>query len=373
MKRVLEVIYGFGYGGIRAFLMNYLQYIDKERFSVDIYVFGYDSSPFTETVRNMGIRIFFQPENNVRNIPRFVTQLKDFMCENGPYDVVHANNNLISAWVLLAAKLAHVPIRLSHSHATEHYGKTFSQRIYAHFRRVLINILATKKLACGQKAGEAMYRSKIGFEIISNGISLNKFMHVDSCKIEQLRHNLGIPLGVKVYANVTRMDSVKNHLFALSVFQEIRKREPNSIFLYGGVNPKIDSTAELIRTKIIEWGLQDCCVYTPPVMEVEVLYHLTDVWIYCSLNEGLPFGPIELQAASVPVIASDVITREIDLGLGLIHFLSLNDSSSIWANKAVELQKKQLSDNEIVAAFQKHNFDITHNVKKLESIYDGEL
>ncbi len=51
MIRVLEVIYGFGYGGIRAFIMNYLNYLDKSKFKVDIYVFGYDSSPFTDKVK----------------------------------------------------------------------------------------------------------------------------------------------------------------------------------------------------------------------------------------------------------------------------------------------------------------------------------
>ena len=61
MTRVLEVIYGFGYGGIRAFLMNYLQHIDKDKFKIDIYVFGYDTSPFTDKVKEMGVGIYFQP------------------------------------------------------------------------------------------------------------------------------------------------------------------------------------------------------------------------------------------------------------------------------------------------------------------------
>lgn len=373
MKRVLEVIYGFGYGGIRAFLMNYLQYIDKNEFSVDIYVFGYDSSPFTEQVKEMGVSIYFQPENNVRNIPRFVSQLKTFMTEHGPYDVVHANNNLISAWVLLAAKMAHVPIRLSHSHNTEHFGGSLPQRMYSQLRLWLINGLATKKLACGQKAGEGMYKQSQGFEVISNGISIERFLSVDKEKVELLRKKLNIPLGAKIYANVTRLDTQKNHLFALQVFREIHKKEPNSVFLYGGVTPKINSTAKMIQSKVEEWGLQGVCFSIGPVMEVEILYHLTDVWIYSSIYEGLPFGPIELQAASIPVIASDVITREIDLGLGLIHFLSLDDSCQKWAELAISLQKKQLPENIIIESFRKHNFDIRQNVKKLEAIYRGDI
>lgn len=58
MTKVLEVIYGFGYGGIRAFIMNYLNFLDKDKFKVDIYVFGYESSPFTDKVKELGANIF---------------------------------------------------------------------------------------------------------------------------------------------------------------------------------------------------------------------------------------------------------------------------------------------------------------------------
>ena len=69
MKRVLEVIYGFGYGGIRAFVMNYLKYIDKDKFKIDIYVFGYGTSPFTQQVKELGADIYFEPENNAAKRP----------------------------------------------------------------------------------------------------------------------------------------------------------------------------------------------------------------------------------------------------------------------------------------------------------------
>ena len=144
-----------------------------------------------------------------------------------------------------------------------------------------------------------------------------------------------------------------------------------SIFLYGGVTPKISPTVDKVKAKIDEYGLTEFCRYTGPVMDVEQLYHLTDLWIYCSAYEGLPFGPIELQAASIPVIASDVITKEIDLGLGLIHFLSLNDSPKKWAELAVSINKKLLPKDVTVSAFQKHNFDIRQGVNKLAAIYEG--
>lgn len=372
--KVLEVIYGFGYGGIRAFIMNYLQFIDKSRFDVDIYVFGWDSSPFTEQVKKLGANIYFEPENNAtRNIPRFVSQLYRFMKEHGQYDVVHAHNNLISAWVLLAAKLAKVPVRLPHSHSTAHFGKSKLQNLYSYIRRFLIDKLATKKIACGQLAGETMYGSNSNFEIIQNGIDIDKFLKIDPVKINEFKKKNNIPSDVRVYANVTRLDTQKKHLFAVDVFNEIHKKDPDAIFLYGGVVPKIASTYEEVQKRIHSYGLEQYCRFTGPVMDVNQLYHSTDVWIYCSAFEGLPFGPLELQAAGIPVIASDVITREIDFGLGLVDFMSLEDSPLAWADKAVSLYKKEISSDDVQEAFREHNFDIRQNVSHLEAIYENRI
>lgn len=372
MIKILEVCYGFGYGGIRAFIMNSLEYLDRSKYQVDIYAFGTKESPFTKKVQDLGANIYFESENNVRHIRRFIFQLERFMKEHGPYDVVHANCNLISAWVLLAAKRAEIPIRLSHSHTTSHFEGNYIQNIYSYFRRFLISQLATRKLACGQLAGEAMYGKNINFTIVNNGINVEKFLSPNPARIISLREQLNIPENTKVYANVTRMDPPKNHLFAIEVFREIHQLEPNSIFVYGGVIPTMHSTVEIVRKQIEEYGLTDFVRFIGPLMDVENLYHLSDVWIYCSTFEGLPFGPIELQAAGVPCLASDVITKEIDLELDLVHFLSLSQNPKEWAEKAVSIKKISKHVGDIKAAFMKHNFDMKYSVNTLENIFQGK-
>ncbi len=351
--------------------MNYLQYLDKDKFDIDIYAFGCSESPFTDQVKKFGANIYFEPENNARNIPRFIKQLYQFMKQHGQYDVVHAHNNLISTWVLLAAKIARIPIRLPHSHSTAHFSNSITQNCYSHLRRFLLKFLSTKNLACGQLAGQTMYGKNAKFDIIANGIPINRFTDRNEAVIKKLRDKLNIPIGVRVYANVTRLDAYKNHVFAIEVFKEIHKLDPTALFIYGGVLPQIASTQLLVEQKIKEYNLEAYCRFTEPVLEIEQLYHLSDVWIYCSTSEGLPFGPIELQAAGVPVLASDVITDEIDLNLGLIEFLSLNDSPKAWAQKAILLKKKSISTEKLHDTFQKFNFDIQENVKHLELIYEG--
>lgn len=372
-RKVLEVVYAFGYGGISAFVLNYLKHLDKDRFDVDIYAFGQDSSPFTNKVRELGGEIYFEPANDAAgHIVRFVRKLVAHLREHGPYDVVHAHNNLISGLVVLAAKIAGVPVRLSHSHSSSHFTSSPIQRAYSYLRRGLINMFATRKLACGRMAGEAMYGEGADFLIAANGIDVDRFYNTDEKRVELLREKFGIPVEAKVYANVSRLDPVKNHLFAVKVFEEILKSDPKAIFLYGGVVPDVDCTLAEVEAEIDRRGLREHTFFTEPVMDVESLYHLTDAWIFCSLHEGLPFGPLELQAAGVPVLCSDkVITREIDLGLGLVQYESLDASPARWAEKLLKMKPVKIEKKKLEETFRKYNFEIKQNVKFLESIYEG--
>lgn len=372
MIRVLEVCYGFGYGGIQSFIMNCIEHINKTKFQIDIYAFGASESPYVNKLANSGVKIYFEPENDVRHIPRFVNKLETFINEHGPYHVVHANCNLISAWVLLAAKRCAIPIRLPHSHTSNHIGKSLVQNVYSYFRRFLIHILATKKIACGQLAGETMYGKNAKFTIINNGIDVERFLHPNTSKIAELRKQLQIPEGVKIYANVSRFDPSKNLEFVVDIFNEIHKIEPDSVLVLGGVIPDILPTNNEVIKKIEEYGLGDFVRLTGPIMGIENLYHLSDLWLFCSKYEGLPFCPIELQAAGVPCLASDVITKEIDLGLGLVEFLSLDESPAFWAQKAVTTKKSDVSELLITESFQKHNFDIKKSVRMLELIFKNQ-
>lgn len=372
--KVLEVIYGLGFGGIRACVQNYVTYINKDEFHIDVYAFGVSESPFKAQFEKLGCYVHMDPANDIADghIFRFVKKLYDFI-KQGQYDVVHAHCNLISAWVTLAAMMAGARIRISHSHTTAHFSGNWKQRAWSYLRRWIISRTATIQLACGKLAGESMYGPKGHFIVLPNGINVERFMHRDEERIRELRQQLNIPEGVKVYANVTRMDPPKNHLFAVEVFREIHLFDPTAIFLYGGVTPPVQPTVEAVQSKVNEYGLSEFVRYTGPIMDIEQLYHLSDLWIYCSVYEGVPYGPIELQAASVPCMASDVITKEIDLNLGLVSFHSLNDEPKKWAEYAIKIKKPQLLQDDIIRAFQTSGFSIKSNVSLLEKIYSGEI
>ena len=372
--RVLEVAYCFGYGGIRACIQNYLTHIDKNEFQVDLFIYGASDSPFRKQLEGMGCRMYFAPINYIaeKRIWEFVNVLTDFI-KKGKYDVVHAHCNLISAWVTLAAKRAGAKVRIAHSHSTSHFGRSAVQNAWCYLRRFIINRTATTKMACGQLAGEAMYGKTTKFAIIQNGIDIEKFMFPNSDNVVQLRKEFSIPENSKVYMNITRFDKQKNLPFAIRVFHEIYNIDPTAFFIVGGTESLLESNRSQIEQYVVEHKLSDRIKVVGPRMDIQDMYQLADCWIFPSIFEGLPFIPIELQAASVPVIASDVITKEIDLGLGLVKFLSLDAPFSKWAKEAIETVKTQIDQNTIIEAFTNYNFNIKQNVKMLEAIYRGDL
>lgn len=374
MERVLEVIYGLGYGGIRACIQNYVSHINHSEFQVDIYAYGVSDSPFKQQFESLGCNVFLEPTNDIanKNITGFICKLYRYI-KNGNYDVVHAHCNLISAWVLLAAKMAGVKIRISHSHATNHFTSSFKQRCWSYFRRWIISRTATVKLACGDYAGKTMYGENDNYMILPNGIDVERFATVNIDKVNKLKNEFGVQADVKVYMNMTRFDYNKNHLFILDIAKYIHQQEPSSIFILGGNYTEIDNSYDAVKATVSEYKLDDCVILSGPRMDIVDMYHLSDCWIFPSIKEGLPFGPIELQAASIPCIASDSITREIDLGLGLIEFVSLDKSPHEWAIKAMAMHKKKIPYDTTLRAFKKHEFDIRANVNKLEKIYKGDI
>lgn len=372
MKRVLHVVYGLGYGGIRACIQNYVSEIDRLEFQMDIYAYGISESPFKEQFESMGCNVYLDPDNDIatNNIPRFVNKLYRHI-KTGHYDVVHAHCNLISAWVVLAAKMAGVKIRIAHSHSTNHFSSNFKQRCWSYLRRWIINKTASAKLACGTHAGLAMYGKNQPFTILPNGIDVHRFASVNIHNVRALKKEFDISDDVKVYMNMTRFDYNKNHLFILEIAKYIHQLEPSSKFILGGNFANIDDSYEIVQAKVKEYNLDDCVILSGPRMDIVDMYHLSDCWIFPSFKEGLPFGPIELQAASIPCLASDSITKEIDLGLGLVEFMSLNEAPEVWANKVMSMCKKTIPYETTLKAFQKHNFDIKSNVMQLEGIYRG--
>ena len=61
--------------------------------------------------------------------------------------------------------------------------------------------------------------------------------------------------------------------------------------------------------------------------------NIFNVFLFPSFFEGLPVVLIEAQAAGVHCLISDCITKEVDLGLNLLNYLSIEKNIEQWVEK----------------------------------------
>lgn len=363
--RVLQVVESFGFGGVESFLINYYKNIDRSQIQFDFYVLCTGSSPQQSVIEELGGNIYFaNDEYSTIRLIKLIPKWKKFM-KNGKYDIVHSHCNLINAWVLLAAKKAGVPVRLSHSHNTRHIFGSPLQKYYSYLRRWIIRRDSTLMLACGRLAGETMYGDKSLFLVINNGIDASRFFSPKG--LDELKREFNTD-GKRVYINVNRLCEQKNQTFVIDVFNEIIKRAPQSLLLIAGPSD-VDDTEQQMMSKIKDYGLSDSVKVLGPRTDVAQLYNIADCCIFPSRWEGLPISLLETQAAQLPTLVSDSVTNEVDLGIGFLSFLSLELLPHKWAEKAITYSLDRKASEDVQRVFEEKGYDIRIEAKKLGDLY----
>ena len=126
-----------------------------------------------------------------------------------------------------------------------------------------------------------------------------------------------------------------------------------------------------IRSLVQEKGLEDAVDFLGVRSDAQILYQGMDIFLFPSLFEGLGIVLIEAQACSLPVLTSDMIPEEARVA-DCFTTLSLQESSEVWAQKALKLlyASKPREDNREV--LRKAGYDIRTLAVNLEKIYKGQ-
>lgn len=370
--RVLRIVSIMNRGGIETQIMNLYRKLDKTKFQFDFLVTRDEKGLFDDEIENLGGRIYRIPAIREVGLFKFIRKINCFFKKHQEYKIVHCHMNTWSGLFLNIALRNKVPVRIAQSHSAQQGAKfltigSFFEKIFKNVMKLFIKRGATHFWAVGRDAGEWLYDKKIAqekMEIIPNAKDLEAFKF-DPKEREALRKVLNIPLEAFIIGHVGSFSPVKNHTFLIDIFKSISKDDKECVLCLVGDGV----LRKEIENQVLSMQIEDQVLFLGLRNDVNKLMSVFDVLVLPSIFEGVPNVVIEAQAASLPCIVSDSVTREVDMGMGLVSFMSLKQSEDSWAGRILNFHDKE---NRLMFREKKcdKRYDINLQIKWLERFYE---
>lgn len=359
--RILHAVVNMNRGGAETLIMNLYRNIDRSKVQFDFLTCK--EGVFDSEILSMGGKIHRIPYVTDVGHAGYVRELNLFFQRNTNYKIVHSHMDKMSGLILRAAEKVKIPVRIAHSHSTKSEGGLPS-KIYKWYVGNYIKHYANHQYACSNAAGNWLFTDKFKeIFVLKNGIDLEKFQFSSDVR-NQIRNELQLDEASVVLGHVGRFSFPKNHLFLLEVFDDLIKFLPNSKLVLvgeGTLKPKIEEKIRNLQLEenVILLGVRD---------DVHLILQALDLFVFPSLFEGLPVTLIEAQGAGLPCVISDSITEEVDMGIGLIQYLSL-DNKKIWIESILNVVNRKSSRIITENTFNQRGYNIRKTAELTQDTY----
>ncbi len=362
--KVLELCSQLNIGGAQAVAASVSRYAPAD-FLIDYLVFGNAVGDFEADITAQGHRVLHWDPPGCRQL-HFLRRLTRLMRQEG-YTAVHCHNMFSCGTVMLAAWLAGVPCRISHSHTTrEDCAESPLRQFYRTAMRTLILLFGNEFFACGISAGHTLY-GKSWFQkhgtLIPNGIETAAYgFSAENRRSIRDQYSLG---NFFVIGHVGHYVEVKNQRFLIDLMPRVLALRPDAVLLFFGEGPD----RELLDQQIKELGLEDRVRLMGNVRNIGQVLSAFDVFAFPSLFEGTPLALLEAQANGLPCIISDTIPNDAILtedvrplplsgalwlqALTSARRTSLEDRSSILLSKYESIQDSMARIYGVMERYQK--------------------
>lgn len=347
MIRILHVLGGLDRGGAETMVMNLYRTIDRTQIQFDFIIHNEKKQAYTDEIQSLGGKIYHFPAFNGLNYFKMKSLWKRFFKDHPEYKILHSHVRSYASLYLPIAKEFGLRT-IIHSHNTSS-GKGL-KAVVKYFMQKRLTKNVDFYFACSDVAGKWLFGKRIvnqsNYFLLKNAIDIDKFTYSESSR-KKIRDEFNLH-DEFIVGHVGRFHSQKNHLFLVDVFAVIHRINPKAILMLVGVGELMDA----IKEKVIKLGLSDCVIFTGMRADVCDLFSAFDVFVFPSFFEGLPVTLIEAQAASLPIVCSDCVTKEVVID-NSIEMLSLNQSVDDWVDIIISkngVNRKICNKDKIISA-----------------------
>lgn len=370
--RVLQVV-PLGTGGVTSLILNIAESINKDKVTFDYLTF-YDRKEFAEDrALACGGKKYVIPIDHCKNplaraLFKFFYAIKVIRSCNP--DIIHLNTSqTYEVFVGISAKLAGTKKVFYHSHNSASKKGNKIRQITSKICKKMIPLVSDCNLACSLLAAEHMYTKKTieegNYILVKNGIHTDRFRFNEMTR-RKYRSRLGVENKI-VIGHVGRFMKQKNHKFLIDIFEQINKKDKNTVLLLIGVGELFDKIKVYVKQK----NLDEAVIFYGATTEVPQLLQAMDCFLLPSLYEGLPVAGVEVQAAGLPIVMSDTITREVDIA-DLATYVSLDASPEKWADIVLEQCERKIDRESKADVVKNAGFDIKETADMLTDLYITE-
>jgi glycosyltransferase involved in cell wall biosynthesis len=358
--RILHVVVNMNRGGAETLIMNLYRNIDRSKVQFDFLTCKVGE--FDSEIKKLGGRIFRIPYVSEVGHGKYINSLDRFFTSHNEYKIVHSHMDKMSGFVLRSANNAGIPIKIAHSHSTKSQGSIFA-KLYKWYAGKYILTNSTHLIACSEKSAQWMFKEKADQTIIlKNAVDIRKFQYTVNQK-DLIRKKLNIKPNTLVIGHVGRFDYPKNHRFLIKILNNIVNKNQDTVLLLIG-DGKLKS---IIEKKVSKLNLQDHVKFLGVRTDVESLLHAMDIFVFPSIYEGLPVTLIEAQAAGLPCLVSDKVTKEVTMNSNSIEFLPLNNIKK-WVDSINDRRNiVRVKANELTSFNE--DYDISNVANSTQEMY----
>ncbi|MFD1393163.1 glycosyltransferase [Lacticaseibacillus jixianensis] len=365
--RVFYMVYSLTSGGIERYSINLFRGIDKSKIELD-FITKLDRREFFDGALNRagGKKIPLARGAKPGRVNQAITILKNTIhTARKNYDIAYFNLSSPSAVFKypLICRFCGIKKIIIHSHNSSEVDLNLIHRMANSLGRRYINHIANKKFAPSREAASWMFGEKSVAEKdyvwVPNAVESEDYAFSKS-KRSLARLELNLPEDSFIVGHVGRFVEQKNHIQLINIFEALHRLNNKAILLLVGVGELQDAVREYVAKKNLSKSIR----FLGERADIAQLMQAMDVFLLPSLYEGLPVVGIEAQAAGLPCLFSDTISKEVGITKNT-SFMSLKSSPHEWAKRIQELGRIPRTDtsNDIKAS----GYDLSTTVQLVEN------
>ena len=296
--RILLLLPHLERGGADKFNLDILRNIDKEKYEIGIIT--------TVNAENEWRQLFFEFADDVFELPAFLdmndwTSFIHYYIATRQVDIVWNISSYFGYYVLpwLRVQFPEVAI-IDCVHAEGLFWRAGGYpRVSSAFDSVIEKTFVTNdytRNALVEKYGKPYAKT----QVIYTGVDEREFVP-EQFDEKVVRTAFGLEQR-PIVLFLCRLVPEKRPFLMLEIAEHVKKLIPNICFLVVGDGPQLDEMKQVVKSR----GLTKTVIFAGPVVDTKPFYKAADLFLLCSLKEGLSITTMESMLMELPVISADI-------------------------------------------------------------------